>query len=134
MRYLPTLCAPLLIAACVDSTDPADGGFVNGISGVASGTYDQRVREREAEVAAAQARNDALTAELARLRGDHAAAKNQIVQQRAALAEQGIRLSPASERQVQAALRSNPDRAETLRKAIAEARALSERLARLARS
>lgn len=132
MRGRLLLAASLLLLACVDSTDPAEGGFFNGVSGIASGTYDARVEEREREVAAARAENARLTAELARLRGEHSRLKNRIVQQRAALAAKGIRLSPESERQVSAALRANPDRVESLRKAIADARALSERLARLA--
>lgn len=124
----------LLLAACVDSGDPADGGFINGVSGITTGTYDARIEEREEEVAAAKVRNAELTAELNRLRGDHASVKNQIVQRRSALAAKGIRLSPQSERQVQSALRANPERGDSLRKAIADARILSERLARMANS
>ena len=131
-RTLLITTAALALGACVDSTDPADGGFFNGVSGVASGEYDARVEEREKQVAEEQARNSALRAELARLRGQHSSVKNEIVQRRAALATAGVRLSPASERQVQAALAANPQKVESLRKAIADARELSARLARMA--
>lgn len=131
-RTLILFPAILALGACVDSTDPADGGFFNGVSGATTGTYDARIKEREAQVAAEKQRNAALTAELSRLRGEHASVKNQIVQRRAALANAGVRLSPASERQVQAALSANPQKVESLRKAIADARELSARLARMA--
>ena len=87
--------------------------------------------EREAQVAEEQEKNAALTAELARLRGEHSSVKNQIIQRRAALASSGVRLSPASEREVQTALAANPQKVESLRKAIADARDLSAKLARL---
>ena len=52
------LLFPLVaLAACVDSTDPGDGGFINGVSGIATGTYEERIDEREEDVAIAQARN-----------------------------------------------------------------------------
>lgn len=131
-RSLLLATVAVALAACVDSTDPADGGFFNGISGVTSGEYDARVEEREKQVAEEKARNAALRAELSRLRGEHSAVKNEIVQRRAALASAGVRLSPASERQVQAALAADPQKVESLRKAIADARELSARLARMA--
>lgn len=132
MKITLAIPACLVLAACVDSSDPSEGGFANGIAGITSGTYDARVEEREAEVEAEKQRNAALTAELASLRGEHNALKNRIIQQRTALANAGTRLSPDSERQIQRTLASNPDKVESLRKAIADARVLSERLAALA--
>ncbi len=120
----------VLVAGC-DSPDPAEGGFFNGVAGIAGGGYDARVAEREQGVAEARATNAALTAELAALQGEHARLKRQIVAQRAAIRAEGGRLTPASEARIQTALTSKPGDAAGLRKAIADARALSAELARL---
>ncbi len=119
-------CAPV-------SDDPAQGGFFNGVAGLAGGGYEARVGEREQAVVGAQADQAALTAELAALQGEHAALKNRIVQQRAALRAAGVRLTPETEGRIQAAVAAQPgDRVADLERAIAEARTLSEQLAGLA--
>lgn len=135
-RAAPALLA-VTLAACVTSDDPADGGFANAIGGVAGGGYDARIETREAEVAASQLRGEELTAELARLRGEHEGLKDRIIQQRAALSGQGVRLSAETEARVQQAILSDPSeadpsaRAASLQRAIADARQLSEQLAAL---
>lgn len=128
----------LLLAACVQSDDPAQGGFASGIAGIAGGGYDARIAEREAGVAASQARSAELSAELATLTAEHEALKDRIIAQRAALRAQGVRLTPEAETRIQAVLTSEPSardpaaRSAALSRAIADARALSEQLAGLA--
>jgi chromosome segregation ATPase len=131
--------AVLALAACVPpSGDPAEGGLVNGLTGLAGGGYESRVAEREQAVAAAQSRQEALATELATLEREHANLKGQIVQQREALRTQGVRLSPQTEDTIQAVLADAPTqadpagRAAALQRAIADARRLSEQLAALA--
>ena len=133
-------CLALLLAlpACVTSDDPAEGGFFNGVAGIAGGGYDQRVATREAELAAVEAEGEALNAELASLQRELSSLKSRIIQQRAALQRDGVFLSSDAERQVQRVLAAQPTGTDTaqqvadLRKSIADARALSASLAGLA--
>jgi hypothetical protein len=83
-------------------------------------------------VKAAQQQNAALSAELAGLRSEHSRAKNAVIQARAKAQAAGVTLTPAQETQVTSALQSNPSKVESLRKAIADARQLSESIAKLA--
>ncbi|PLS21982.1 hypothetical protein [Neptunicoccus cionae] len=124
--------AALILAGCVTSEDPGDGGFFNGVAGASNGTYDRRVATRQAEVDRAQAENARLTAELARLRGEHSRAKSDLIAARSKAQAAGVKLSPTQEGQVAAALRSDPARVESLSKAIADARRLSETISRMA--
>jgi septal ring factor EnvC (AmiA/AmiB activator) len=132
-----TLSAALLLAACTRSDDPADGGFYSGVAGIAGGGYDARIAEREAGVAASQARGAELSAELAALTGEHERLKDQIIAQRAELRAQGVRLSPETETRIQTVLTAEPSasdpaaRSVALSRAIADARRLSEQLAAL---
>jgi hypothetical protein len=136
MRSLvAALC--LATAACAMSDDPAEGGFFNGIAGLAGGGYQGRVVEREAAVASSQARGAELAAELAALQGEHRALKDRLAAQRARLRAQGLRLTPQAELHLEAALATEPNaadpvaRAAALQRAIADARTLSEQLAEL---
>ena len=48
--YIFTLCLPVaaLLTACASApTDPREGGLIGGISGLQTGAYEARVRERE---------------------------------------------------------------------------------------
>lgn len=127
----------LIVAGCAASDDPADGGFFNGIAGLAGGGYDARIETRQAGLDASLARQDTLRAELAALSRQHSDLKTRIIAQRAALGAQGVRLSAGAEAEVRRVIETDPQtpdpaaRAEALRRAIAEARALSDSLARL---
>lgn len=138
MKRTAILLAMLPLAACETSGDPADGGFVSGIAGVAGGVYDARIDEREGALAQEQARGASLNDELTRLTGDLDALKLRIIQQRSDLRLQGVRLTPQSEQAVQAVISNSPlqrdpnARLAALSKAVADARALSESLAELA--
>jgi len=127
----PILVTALALAACATSDDPADGGFFNGVNGIASGKYQARVDEQQQGLAKDQARNTKLSGQLAALRGQHSSVKSEIVQKRAALRAKGVKLTAASEREVQKVISLNPQSAAALRRAIADARALSAELTRL---
>ena len=126
-----------MLAACTVSDNPADGGFVSGVAGVAGGGYDARIDEREQDLATVEAEGAALTAELARLEREHETLKDQLIRQRADLRGQGVQLTPASEAAFQMAILNEPAeadpaaRAASLQQAIADARRLSEELASL---
>lgn len=54
-----------MLAACNTSQDPARGGFVSGISGLASGSYEERRLQKETELKREQARAQQLREEQA---------------------------------------------------------------------
>jgi chromosome segregation ATPase len=68
-----TLLALLLLAACATSPDPAQGGFISGVAGLASGGYEQRVTTQSQE--------------LERMRAQQVEAERQAGQAKVALAE-----------------------------------------------
>lgn len=127
----PIIATVLILSACATSDDPADGGFFNGINGLAGGGYQARVDEQKQGLANDQTRNAELSGQLAALRGQHSSVKSEIIQKRAALRAKGVKLSAASEREVQQVISTNPQSAAALRRAIADARALSAELTRL---
>lgn len=50
MKQIPlSLGIAALLAGCQTSSDPADGGFFNGVAGVSSGTYQGRVDALEGQ-------------------------------------------------------------------------------------
>lgn len=122
-----------LLAACQTTTDPAEGGFFNGVSGIATGAYDDRIDTAEADVAGAQARNDALAAQIRGQESELAQLKLKILGQRDALGP----TDAATARRIDTVLNSAPsgrndqERLAALQRSISEAKALSADLARL---
>ncbi len=125
--------ACLGLAGCMTSTDPADGGFFNGVSGIASGSYQEQIDADEAQVAAAQARNAELAAQIRGAESELARLKVTIVNQRNALGA----TDAATANRINAVLvaqpsgRTDADRLAALQQSIADARALSQDLAKL---
>jgi hypothetical protein len=130
------IAAALAAAGCVQSNDPAEGGFYSGVAGLAGGGYKARIAEREAAVAAAQSRQTALAAELAGLEREHRTLQARLGAQRSALRSAGVAIPPATELRLDAALAGPAEtdpaaRAAALERAIGDARQLSEQLAAL---
>jgi hypothetical protein len=71
MPSAAALSALLVLAACATSPDPARGGFISGMNGLLSGSYDQRIADQSME--------------LDQMRAQQAAAENQANLYRAAL-------------------------------------------------
>lgn len=139
MRLQIVLLA-LPLAACVESGDPAEGGFLRGVSGIASGGYDERVAEREAEVSEAEARNTALRGEQRSLAARIAATEGALTDARFRLLRQrdaARNLDPGTRARVNAALVAEPGggsdeaRLADLQRLLSETRALSAELAAL---
>ena len=61
------------VAACTGTNDPSQAGFLDGIGNLASGTYDQRIDEREQNLTDAQASSAALQSDLVQSEQDFAA-------------------------------------------------------------
>lgn len=47
MRLMALLLANAVTTGCVTTTDPAKGGFVNGVSGIVNGSYQRRVDSQQ---------------------------------------------------------------------------------------
>lgn len=130
-------CGALLLAACATSENPADGGFLSGVSGLSSGTYDARIEERTAAVETEQARQAALSAELAALEGELAAQQRRIVERRAQAAAAGTPIPADLDARVNATLAAAPggqtdaQRLQNYRRAVADARELANLLANI---
>ena len=134
---LSPFAAALALAACNVSEDPADGGFVAGVQGLSQGTYEARIAEREAAIATEEARGAQLRAELGQAEAEYASVRRRLIEQRSAAAAAGRPLPPDLDAQVVAVLQDRPggtsdaQRLQSYRDAVAEARALSARLAGL---
>ena len=134
MKSLLLLTATFGITACTTSGDPAAGGFVSGVSGVASGSYQQRIEAKEASVAEGQARTAELQAELAAASQQWSDWKLKMVQTRSRLANAGVVIPASTQAKVNASLASTPSgntdeaRLAALQAAIANARALAAEL------
>jgi len=126
----PTL---MLLTACQTTTDPAEGGFFSGVSGITTGAYDARVEAAESDVASAQARNDALAAQLRSSESELAQLKLQILQQRDAIGGGNAATAARIDRVLNDAPQGATPEAKlaALQRSISEARALSADLAKL---
>ena len=89
MKAIRILLASVLVAglsACATtSTDPREGGLAGGISGLSSGAYEERVREREERLAELRAAQAELDAESRELEATHAERQQLVEQERAEL-------------------------------------------------
>lgn len=141
----------LALSGCEISEDPADGGFLSGVVGVAGGGYQSRIDALEAQLAADQARANALASEQLRLQASSANSSAQIRNLRAQFAAlqavirgqvatldaRGVTVSSGLKAKVQTVSAASPNgndnaaRLASLRAAIADARALSADLSRL---
>jgi len=141
----------LALSACEISEDPADGGFLSGVVGVAGGGYQNRIDALEAQLAADQARASSLASEQLRLqaasasnsaqirnlRSQFAALQSVIQGQLATLEARGVGVNNSLKAKAQVVAAATPSgstdaaRLASLRAAIADARALSADLSRL---
>lgn len=137
IRSIPAFALlPAILCGCATSDDPAQGGFAAGIAGISSGTYDKRIASREATVARERQRQAALSAELGKLRNEHAQAEQALLSQRAAAEARGRKIPPGMDNRIAAVGRipqnvSDVEKIELYRRAVADARELSQELAKL---
>lgn len=140
-KNLTVAVGGLLVAACVTSEAPVDGRFFNGVDGLTSGGYDDRIDEHERAVAASttraadlKAQQRALQAQISSSESELAKLKFTILQQKNAIGT----LDTHTKARVDAVLNASPsgssDQAKlaALQKTISDAKALSADLARLA--
>jgi len=151
MKKTFIVLAALTVAGCETTGDPADGGFLAGVAGVAGGGYQNRVDAQQAALEQDQADAAALraqqanlaqqsaniAAEIVRLRAIHTQLRLDISNQAAALRAAGVTLPGGISQRVNAVVNTSPSgnsdaqRLASLQSAIADARALSNDLAQL---
>ena len=142
---LPVLAILLMTSACAqrgDLSDPAYGGFFNGIENINDGTYDQRIATKEQRVAALQARQARLIAERNSLSRKIGAHQNTLARLKHNLVVAKVKaagsLDPATSARVDAAIAAEPggvtdaERLANLQRTISDTRKLAESLANLA--
>ena len=61
-----------LIGGCATSGDPSQGGLAGGLYGISSGTYNQRIEERQAELEATKRNQQGVQQEYKQLASDKA--------------------------------------------------------------
>lgn len=81
-----SLSATLLLGACATTDDPSRGGFIAGISGISTGAYDKRVREREDNLARMRALQHELEQESADLEAQKRQRTRQLASEKRKLA------------------------------------------------
>lgn len=143
--------ALITFSGCEISEDPADGGFISGVVGVAGGGYQGRIDTLEAKLAANQAQANALASEQLRLQAASAsisaqmrnltaqlAALKKVINDRVALLEatgtpvdSGMAVRVRATTSAAPSGRTDAERLASLRAAIANARALSADLSQL---
>lgn len=126
MRRVPVVlqglvvCSGLVLAGCATSPDPHQGGFVNGLVGLAGGGYERRIEDREQTYRAELTAQDQLQAQARQLERERAAVRSELDQ-----ASQRMRALEARiqrERRLLAAQRSEAARANRVKLDQAEKR------------
>ncbi|SMP34787.1 hypothetical protein [Shimia sagamensis] len=130
--FLTTLPVCLL-SACVTSDDPADGGFVSGVAGITSGSYQARVDSLEAQATAEQARNADLSRQINAAEADLSYQQSKLKTQLATTQGVSRQMSTKVNRVISyASPAQNSDaKLSDLQRTIAEAKSLSLELAQL---
>lgn len=140
-KQLTVLGSALLASACVTSDDPAEGGFFDGVDGLASGGYDARIDEREQAVEASASRNADLKAQQQALQAQIRVSESELTKLKFTILQQKnaiVNVDAQTKARVDAVLNANPTgstahaKLAALQKTISDAKALSADLARLA--
>lgn len=124
-----------ILSGCQATTDPSQGGFLNGVSAINSGAYEQRSATHDQQEAAERARQQELRRELGQLQGEYASLQRTIRQQRARIAANKLPVSSSLNARAKSSLKPAPSSGDAdaqlaaLRKSIAAARAVTSELA-----
>lgn len=111
------------------STDPREGGLMGGITGLQSGAYDERVRERQDRLAEMRALQGELDSERSDLDGRRAALQREVAEERSRLARLGRDIAglDSSVAELSARRGSDDARVEALQRRIVELKAQAGR-------
>lgn len=137
MRHSIILATCLLTASCATYDDPAQGGFVSGLKGVSSGSYQARVDAQETQLASETSRTAALEQERLSLLGELDDLKRTLAQQTARIQSSGQTIPQSMQTRLNA-LEQTPsvvgttdERVAQLKKSIQDAAELSALLAEM---
>jgi chromosome segregation ATPase len=75
LRLIPALALAAALTACATTDDPSKGGFFSGVKNLSSGTYEQRVNERQKTLENEQDTNTQQTRSLERANAQSADVK-----------------------------------------------------------
>jgi len=81
------LAGLMFVAGCATSNDPSEGGFINGVVGLATGRYEKRVEEKQALLDQKQQENKEIKQEVAVLEREKVEVDNDLATSKARLAE-----------------------------------------------
>ena len=88
-----SLTGTVVLAGCAGSGDPHEGGFITGVSNLVSGGYQQRIDQRQAEVASLGAEQQQLQARADSIRQEQAQVDRQLASARARLTQLDRRIA-----------------------------------------
>ena len=71
-RRLAPVALAAGLAACQVNEDPAEGGFISGVTNLSTGAYEERIDEREAELGSLEGEQSALELRAAEIRRQQA--------------------------------------------------------------
>ena len=86
VKIAALIAAAVGLGACQTTEDPSQAGFFSGVGNLASGTYDQRISDREAAVARTEAQADLLARRAGELESERQSLEAQEFQARQRLA------------------------------------------------
>ena len=75
-----------MLGGCATTDDPHDGGFISGVKGLSTGTYERRVQERESNLATVRAMQPELEREGATLTTEKSDRERLLAQEKRKLA------------------------------------------------
>ncbi|WP_238937179.1 hypothetical protein, partial [Sulfitobacter geojensis] len=105
LTFTLTAC---ILSGCQTTTDPSQGGFLNGVSSINSGAYEQRSATLDQQEAAERARQQQLRRELGQLQGEYASLQRTIRQQRARIAANKLPVSSSLNARANSSLKPAP--------------------------
>ncbi len=137
-RPCPPLCAVALVialplvAACKTESDPRKGGFVSGVTNLATGGYDAYVEEKKGELEATQEESQTLEARARAIEAEREALDRDIDEAARRLGSLQEQLASLSDK-LEAAGQARGDERKRLDEAQEEAKAAQDRLGALRR-
>lgn len=91
--HLPVVVLLVALGGCQGSEDPTQAGFLDGIANQLDGTYDRRLKARQAERRSLESANAALETQVASLAAQHARNEARIDQARSRLTDLDRRIA-----------------------------------------
>ncbi len=98
---LATIMTVILLNGCAvtpEDCDPSSDGFIKGVTCKVSGSYDERIKQREEALGDVQKRQDVLGAAKSVLETEHTAKSQLVVEEREEVRQLGIQINDFQDR------------------------------------